>query len=159
MSIQSLGNVNPSVTAVSGTTPTTMTSPPPAPALNGTLAGISQQLGMSAGAVQSALKKGSSINDLAQQRGAPRNTLLQSVEGQVQQSRQASGQPPLDQAVLDRMLSRAFEHHRRVQATGAAGAGGATAQSSINSPAPMPVPAEPSSTSAATGSGGFSALA
>lgn len=121
--IQSLGGSNPAITAVSGTTPTTMTSPPPTPALDGTLVGISGQLGMSLGGVQSALKQGLSITDLAQQQGVSRASLVKSVESQIQQNRQASGQPPLDQSTLDRMVNRAFDHHRRHHAAGADGAG------------------------------------
>ncbi len=94
-------------------TPTTMASPPPTPALNGTLAGISSALGMGMGEVQSALKAGASITSLAGQQGVSRSSLLQSVQAQVQASRQQSGQPPLDQAVLDRMVNRAFDRTQR----------------------------------------------
>ena len=97
-----------------------MTSPAPTPSLNGTLAGISQQLGMSVSDGQVALKQGSSITDLAQQQGVSRSSLVQSVEAKIQQSGQANGQSPVDQTVLDRLLNRAFDHHRRPQATGTA---------------------------------------
>ncbi len=114
MDIQSTGAVPPDVTAVSGTTPTTMASPPPTPALDGTLASISQQLGLGVGAVQSALKQGLSITDLAQQQGVSRGALVTAVQSQVQQNRQASGQPALDQTTLERMVGRAFDHHNRL---------------------------------------------
>lgn len=113
MSIQPLAGNSSGVTAVHGSSPTTMASPPPTPALNGTLSGIAQQLGMSTGAVQSALKQGSSISDLAQQQGVPRATLVSSVQGQVQASRQTQGQPPADQTTLDRMVNRAFDRRLR----------------------------------------------
>ncbi len=127
MTVQSLGGVGPGVSAVSGTTPTTMTSPPPSPAMNGTLKGISQQLGMSTGNVQSALRQGQSITDLAQQQNVSRSSLVQSAEGQIQRLRQASGQSPIDSTVLDRMVNRAFDHHRPAPATGDGGPGAATA--------------------------------
>ena len=71
-----------------------MASPPPAPALNGTLSGISQQLGMSMGDVQSALKQGASITSLAAQQGVSRTSLVSSVQSAVQAARAQSGQPP-----------------------------------------------------------------
>lgn len=93
--------------------PTTMASPPPTPALNGTLSGISGQLGMSMSAVQAALKGGESITSLASQQGVSRWELMQSVQAAVQATRQESGQPPLDEAVLDRMVNRAFDRTQR----------------------------------------------
>ncbi len=132
MNIQSLDSFDPAVTAVSGTSPTTMTSPPPTPTLDGTLAGISQQLGMSVGDVQSALKQGMSITDLAQQQNVSRSSLVQSVESQIQQTRQANGQPPLDQTTLDRIVNRAFNHHRHHHGAAAAGATGMSAPASVD---------------------------
>lgn len=89
--------------------PTTMASPPPTPALNGTLAGIAQQLSMSTGGVQSALKQGASITSLASQQGVSRSSLVSSVQDAVQSARAQSGQAPLDQTVLDRLVNRAFD--------------------------------------------------
>jgi hypothetical protein len=113
MSISPIGAWTPGVTAVSGTSPTTMTSPPPTPALDGTLSGIAQQLGMSTGSVQSALKQGSSITQLAAQQGVSRSSLVSSVQAQIQQARQTNGQPPADQTQLDRMVNRAFDRAQR----------------------------------------------
>jgi len=113
MSISSLGAAGQGVSAVSAATPTTMTSPAPAPALNGTLNGIAQQLGMSVPTVQSALKRGSSITELASQQGVSRDALVSQVQTQIQQARQADGQPAADQSTLDRMVNRAFDAQRR----------------------------------------------
>ena len=112
MTIQPLGGWNPSVEAASGTTPTSMTSPPPTPQLNGTLDGIAQQLSMSPADLRSALGQGASITDLAQKHGVSRDDLVTSVEAQIQQTRQQNGQPALDQTTLDRMVNRAFDRHR-----------------------------------------------
>jgi hypothetical protein len=90
-----------------------MASPPPTPALHGTLAGISQQLRMSMSSVQGALKQGSSIAQLAQQQGVSRDALVQSIENQIQQTRQSAGQPPIDSSTLERLVNRAVDHHRR----------------------------------------------
>ena len=113
MSIQPLGAGSQGVTSVSAATPMTMTSPAPTPALNGTLSGIAQQLGMSVPTVQSALKQGSSITELAGQQGVSRGALVSQVQAQIQQARQANGQPAADQSTLDRMVNRAFDAHRR----------------------------------------------
>ena len=112
MQTQPLGAESPDVSAVNGAMPTTMTSPPPTPQLNGTLDGIAQQLSMTPDALRQALAGGSSITDLAQQAGVSRDSLVQSVEAQIQQTRQSQGQPPLDQTQLDRMVNRAFDRHR-----------------------------------------------
>lgn len=108
MSIQPITAATPGLTAVTGT-PTTMTSPPPTPVLNGTLAGIAQNLGMSLDQTKTALKQGSSISDLAAQQGVSRSSLVQLVQSGIQESRQASAQPPLDQTTLDRLVNRAFD--------------------------------------------------
>lgn len=93
--------------------PTTMTSPPPTAALGGTLAGISNQLGMNMSDVQSALKSGQSITSLASQQGVSRSALMSSVQAQVQANRQQAGQPPVDPTVLHRMVNRAFNRTQR----------------------------------------------
>ena len=90
-----------------------MTSPAPTPALNGTLAGIAQQLGMSVPNVQSALKQGSSVTDLANQQRVSRDALVSQVQAQIQQTRQTNGHPAVDQPTLDRMVNRAFDGQRR----------------------------------------------
>lgn len=96
--------------------PTTMSSPPPTPALDGTLSGIAQQLGMSMGDVQSALKQGASITSLAAEQGVSRSSLLTSVQNAIQSSRARAGQPPMDSAVLGRMVNRAFDRTVRMRA-------------------------------------------
>lgn len=112
MDIQSIDPSLGGLTTVSGAMPTTMTSPPPTPHLNGTLDGIAQQLSMSPDALRSALGQGASITDLAQQQGVSRDDLVKSVEDQIQQQRAANGAQPLDQDTLDRMVNRAFDRHR-----------------------------------------------
>lgn len=111
-----MAGLGPHVSAVTGTTPTTMTSPPPTPALNGTLSGIAGRLGMSMTSVQSALKSGQSINGLAQQQGVSQSSLVSFVQKEIQHRRQGTGQPPLDQVTLDRLVNRAFARHRRASA-------------------------------------------
>lgn len=114
MSLQLVNGYGPGVTAVNGTHPTTMASPPPTPALNGTLDGVAQQLGMSVSMVRTALKQGSSITDLAAHQGVSRSSLVHAVQSQIQQHRQAAGQPAADPSTLDRMVNRAFD--RKVRA-------------------------------------------
>ncbi len=92
--------------------PMSMASPPPTPALRGTLSGISQMLGMSMADVQSALKQGSSITSLASQQGVSRSSLVNWVQNQIQSTQAQTGQPPLAQDVLDRMVNRAFDRTR-----------------------------------------------
>jgi hypothetical protein len=114
MCIQPVGAAGQGVSAVSASMPTTMTSPPPAPALNGTLGGIAQQLGMSTSSVQSSLKQGASITDLAAQQSVSRDAIAASVQSQIQSTRQANGLPAADPTVLNRMVNRAFDSSRRV---------------------------------------------
>ena len=116
MDIQSIAHLA-SLASVRAT-PTTMTSPPPTPMLNGTLSGIASQLGMSTGSVQGALKQGATITSLAAQQGVSRDALAQSLQNQIQQSLQSAGRPPLDATQLDRLVNRAFD---RVQRPGAGG--------------------------------------
>lgn len=111
MSIQAIAGMSPGLTAVSGT-PMTMTSPPPTPALYGTLSGIAKQLGMTVGETQSALGQGATVSQLAAQQGVNVGSLSENVQSQIQQTRQASGQPPLDPPVLDRLVNRAFNGGR-----------------------------------------------
>lgn len=112
MDIQSIDPSLGGLTAVNGVTPTTMTSPPPTPHLDGTLDGIAQQLSMTPDALRAELGQGASITDLAQQKGVSRDDLVKSVEDQIQQQRAANGAQPLDQSQLDRMVNRAFDRHR-----------------------------------------------
>jgi hypothetical protein len=113
MDINSLGAAASGVKAIHGATPMTMTSPPPTGALKGTLGHISQQLGMSISDVQSALKTGRSINDLAATQGVNADTLRQGTASYIEQMRGQKGQAPLSAQTGDQMLQRAFNTHRR----------------------------------------------
>ncbi|HET9125076.1 MAG TPA: hypothetical protein VFN65_09355 [Solirubrobacteraceae bacterium] len=108
MNIDPIGVSRPGLSTVSAA-PMTMTSPPPTAALNGTLSGIAQGLGMSMGDVQSALRQGGSISGLAAQQGVSRQALISSVQSQIQNRLRANGLPAADQDVLDRMVGRAFD--------------------------------------------------
>jgi ATP-dependent Clp protease ATP-binding subunit ClpA len=91
----------------------TMTSPPPTPVLNGALGYISQQLGLNVDSVKSALKGGSSIDDLAKSQGVSVDTLRKDVAAFIESTRKQNQPPPIPDANLTRMLERAFSHHRR----------------------------------------------
>ncbi len=56
---------------------------------------------------------GSSITELAQQHGVSRDSLVEFVQGKIQQSRQANGQPPLDQTTLDQLIDHALDQDRQ----------------------------------------------
>jgi transposase-like protein len=66
---------------------------------------------------------GASITELAEQHGVSRESLMQFVQSKIQQTRQANGQPPLDQSTLDELVDHALDHNRRR----GAGADGSTA--------------------------------
>jgi hypothetical protein len=51
-----------------------------------------------------------SITDLAQQHGVSRESLVEFVQAKIQQARQESGQPPLDQGTLDQMIGHTLDH-------------------------------------------------
>jgi hypothetical protein len=53
-----------------------------------------------------------SITELAQQHGVSRESLVQLVQTKIQQSREANGQPPLDQSTLDQLVDHAMDHNR-----------------------------------------------
>jgi len=99
-------------TEVTGITPTTMASPPPTAYLQGTLSGVASMLSMSPTDLRAALKQGSSIADLAQQKGVSRDSIVQYIEQQVQQQRSSQGQQPVDAATLDRVVNKAVDRHR-----------------------------------------------
>lgn len=101
------------VSAIGPSTPTTMASPPPTPALNGTLAGIAARLGMSLGDVQSALRSGQSVTALAEQQGVSRSALAQSVQADVRSAAQSNGRPAPDPATIERMVNRALDRQSR----------------------------------------------
>ncbi len=102
----------PSLPAVTGSTPVAVGNLPPAPGAESTLAGLADRLGMSADSLQSALKQGQSIAGLAEQQDVPRESVAEFVAAQIQQARSYSGQPPLDQEALDRMVDRALDRGR-----------------------------------------------
>jgi hypothetical protein len=108
-SLSAIGSQRP--TEVSGVTPATMASPPPAPYLLGTLDGIASQLSMSTDGLRSALGSGQSISDIAAQKGVSRGSIVQYIEQQVQQQRTAQGQEPIPQDVLDQVANRAVDRH------------------------------------------------
>lgn len=53
-----------------------------------------------------------SITKLAQQHGVSRDSLVEYVRSKIQQARQVSGQPPLDQATLDQIIDHALDRDR-----------------------------------------------
>jgi hypothetical protein len=93
-----------------------MASLPPSPAGDGTLAGIATQLGMSAEDLQSALKQGQTLAGVAEQQGVSRESLAAFIGTQIQRARMYSGQPPLDDAALERTVNRALDRGRRQDA-------------------------------------------
>lgn len=98
--------------AVSGVEPTSMTSPPPASYLQGTLDGVAGMLSMSTSNLQTDLKSGQSIADIASQKGVSTNSIVQYIAQKVQQQRSDSGKPPIDSNVLDQVANSAVQRHR-----------------------------------------------
>ncbi len=95
-----------------------MASLPPASAGEGTLAGIAEQLGMSAEDLQGALKQGQSIASLAEQQGVSRESIGTYIGTQIQRARLYSGQPALDDAGVERLVNRALDRGRTTQDAG-----------------------------------------
>ena len=89
-----------------------MASLPPAPAGEGTLAGIAAQLGMSAEDLQCALKQGQSLAGLAEQQGVSRESDRDVHRGPDPAGRMYSGQLPLDDDALERTVDRALDRGR-----------------------------------------------
>lgn len=56
---------------------------------------------------------GPSITELAQQHSVSRESLVELVQSKIQQTRQAQGQPPLDQTTLDQIIHRALDQNRQ----------------------------------------------
>jgi hypothetical protein len=116
-------------TQVSGAEPMTMMSAPPTAYMQGTLHGVAGMLSMSTTDLRTALKQGSSISDIASQKGVGRDAIVQSIEQQVQQQRAAQGKAPIDQQTLDQVVSRSIDRHRHghhhQQGVGAAGSSNA----------------------------------
>jgi hypothetical protein len=81
--------------------------------------GLSPNAGASGGA-----GSGASISHLAQQHGVSRESLVEFVHAKVQQARQESGQPPLDQATLEEMIGHTLDQGGQAvsDADGSAGA-------------------------------------
>jgi hypothetical protein len=102
----------PSLPALTGSAPASPGALPPAPSGEGTLAGIAEHLGMSADGLRSALREGRSIAGLAEQQGIPRESVASFISAHIQRARQYSGQPPLDEDALARMVDRALERGR-----------------------------------------------
>ena len=102
----------PSLPALTGSAPAALSTLPSAPG-EGTLAGLATHLGMSTEDLQGALKQGRSIAELAEQQGVPRESAASFLSAQMQRARQFSGQPPLDDAALDRLVQRALDRGRR----------------------------------------------
>ena len=71
---------------------------------------------------------GSSITELAQQHGVSRESLVDLVQTRIQQTRQANGQPPLDQTTLDQIIDHALDRN--------GGQGTGTDESQADRPAP-----------------------
>ena len=99
-------------TAVSGLTPTTGASAPPAAYLQGTLDGVASMLSMPTQNLRVALKQGSSISDIAAQKGVSRDSRVNTIEQFVQQRRAAQGKSPIDAQTLDNVVNRALDRHR-----------------------------------------------
>lgn len=110
-----------SLPAVTGSTPAVVGTLTPGAAAEGTLGALANQLGLDAESLQSALKQGQSIADLAEQQGVPRETVAQFIGAQIQQARAYSGQPPLDQGSLGRMVDRALDRGRPAGSGGGSG--------------------------------------
>jgi hypothetical protein len=102
----------PSLPALTGSAPAALGTLPSAPG-ESTLAGLATHLGLSTEDLQSALKQGRSIAELAEQQGVPREAAASFLSTQMQRARQYSGQPPLDDAALERMVQRALDRGRR----------------------------------------------
>jgi hypothetical protein len=98
----------PNLPAVGGPTSTALT----AATGEGTLAGIASRLRLSPTEVQSALRQGQSIASLAAEQSVPRESLAQFVGDQIRRGRAYTGQPPLEEDALDRMVDRALDRGR-----------------------------------------------
>jgi transposase-like protein len=64
---------------------------------------------------------GASITDLARQHGVSRHALLEFVRSKIQETRAASGQPPLDEGTLDEVISHTLGHGDEEPETASAG--------------------------------------
>jgi len=71
------------------------------------VSGYAPQVAASGGATP-----GASITELAQQHGVSRESLVQFVQTKIQQTREAQGQPPLDQSTLDEIVDHTLDQNR-----------------------------------------------
>jgi hypothetical protein len=98
--------------------------------------GLAPQIAAAGGGAPSA-----SITDLAQQHGVSRESLVQYVQTKIQQTREANGQPPLEQSTLDQLVDHALdpEHGQGGDASSAEepAAGGYTATAQRASERPL----------------------
>jgi hypothetical protein len=78
----------------------------------GTLTAIAGELGVTLETVQSALERGGSLADLAEQQGVSRSSLATLVGAHVQSARLMNGQAPLDGHALERMVTRTIDRRR-----------------------------------------------
>jgi hypothetical protein len=117
----------PTLPAAAGSSPAAVGSLPAAPGAEGTLAALANRLGMSADGLHAALKQGQSIAGLAEQHEIPRESVGEFLGAQIQQARTLSGQPPLDENALGRMVDRALDRGR--PAGGGAGGGAGDGES------------------------------
>jgi hypothetical protein len=73
---------------------------------------VQQVSGLAANAAAGGATPGASITELAQQHGVSPDSLAQFVQSKIQQTREANGQPPLDQSTLDQLVDHAPDHNR-----------------------------------------------
>ena len=89
-----------------------MMSAPPTAYMQGSLDGVAGMLSMPTTDLRTALKQGSSIADIAAQKGISRDAIVQSIEQQVQKQRASQGKAPIDQQALDSIVNRSVDRHR-----------------------------------------------
>jgi hypothetical protein len=75
------------------------------------LGGIAGMLSMSPTDLQSSLKSGKSISDVASAKGVSTDSITQYVEQQIQQQRSASGQPPLSSQAVTQAANKVVGGH------------------------------------------------
>jgi|SRR5579884_31447 len=92
--------------------------PASSPLLRGSLGFISEQLGMSREDLESALRKGVSVNDLARRQGVSVDDLRQKVAAHIAQVRAEHHQMPIAPERLEQMVGRALAQGRPAGAAG-----------------------------------------
>ena len=136
--MSSLSPVGQSPAQVSGVEPMTMMSAPPVAYLQGTLSGVANMLSLPMSDLQSRLRQGASISDVAAKRGVSSDSIVQYIEQQVQQQRAAQGKPPVDPQTLDQVVNAAVNRHRHGHHHHGKGAVGAAATDPQQVGAPPP---------------------